>query len=153
MLTEEEKTEITAMLKRFTHKRAACVEALKIVQRCRGWVSDEIRNIAEMLDMTPEELDGVATFYSLIHKKPVGKHIVLVCDSVSCWVMGYERVLEHLSSRLGAGLGETSPDGQFTLLPVACLGACDHAPAMMIDDDLYTDLNPGKIDEILRNYQ
>jgi NADH-quinone oxidoreductase subunit E len=153
MLTEKERTEILAELQHFAHKPAACVEALRIVQRHRGWVSEEIEDIAELLDMTPDELDAVATFYSLIFRKPVGKHIILVCDSVSCWVMDYERILKHLNARLGIGLGETSADKQFTLLPVACLGACDHAPAMMIDDQLYTDLTPEKIDEILKTYR
>jgi len=103
--------------------------------------------------MTPAELDAVATFYSLIFRKPVGKHVILVCDSVSCWVMGYDKTMDHLTSRLGIRLNETSADGQFTLLPVACLGACDRAPAMMIDEMLYTDLSPEKIDEVLEEYR
>ena len=72
--------------------------------------------------------------------------MILVCDSVSCWVMGYEQVCEYLRDRLGIDLGETTADGRFTLLPVVCLGACDHAPAMMIDDELHGDLTPEKID-------
>lgn len=152
MLTDEEKEEILAGLRHFTHRQAACVEALKIVQRRRGWISGEIPEIAEMLGMTPEELDGVATFYSLIFRKPVGKHVILICDTVSCWVMGYEKIRDHLSSRLGIGLGETSGDGRFTLLPAACLGACDEAPAMMIDDELFTNLTPARVDEILNKY-
>jgi NADH-quinone oxidoreductase subunit E len=153
MLTDQERTEILAELQHFAHKPAACVEALRIVQRHRGWVSDEIKDIAELLGMTPDELDGVATFYSLIFRNPVGRHVILICDSVSCWVMRYEMLLEHLQSRLGIGIGETSADGRFTLLPVACLGVCDQAPAMMIDDNLYGDLTPEMIDEILANYR
>lgn len=154
MLTEEEKEEILRELRHYTHKQAACVEALKIVQGRDGWVSDEkIADIAGLLEMTPEELDGVATFYSLIFRKPVGKHVILVCDTISCWVMGYERILEHLSSRLAIGQGETSADGLFTLLPAACLGVCDQAPAMMIDDELYTNLTPEKVDAILQEYR
>jgi NADH-quinone oxidoreductase subunit E len=153
MLTAEEKKEIEAEFPRYEQKRAVCVEALKIVQRHRGWVSDEaLIAVAEFLEMTPAELDGVATFYNLIFRKPVGKHIILVCDSVSCWIMGYERILQHLQDRLGIALGETSADGVFTLLPIVCLGACDQAPAMMIDDELYGNLDPAKIDEILANY-
>ena len=153
MLTAEEKKEIEAEFPRYEQKRAVCVEALKVVQRHRGWVSDEaLIAVAEFLEMTPAELDGVATFYNLIFRKPVGKHIILVCDSVSCWIMGYERILQHLQDRLGIVLGETSADGVFTLLPIVCLGACDQAPAMMIDDELYGNLDPAKIDEILANY-
>jgi NADH-quinone oxidoreductase subunit E len=153
MLTAEEKKEIEAEFPRYEQKRAACVEALKIVQRHRGWVSDEtLIAVAEFLEMTPAELDGVATFYNLIFRKPVGKHIILVCDSISCWIMGYERVLQHLQDRLGIVKGETTADGVFTLLPIVCLGACDQAPAMMIDDELYGNLDPDKIDEILTKY-
>ena len=154
MLTAEEKKEIEAEFPRYERKRAVCVEALKIVQRHRGWISDEVLGeVAEFLDMTPAEVDAVGTFYNLILRKPVGKHVILVCDSVSCWIMGYERIRRHLQDRLGIGFGETSSDGVFTLLPVVCLGACDLAPAMMIDDQLYGNLDPEKIDEILSTYQ
>lgn len=153
MLTHEEREEIEKEISRYTHKQAACIEALKIVQRRRGWVSGEIEFIAEMLGMTPAEVDGVATFYNLIFRKPVGKNVILICDSVSCWIMGYDPLREHLENRLGISLGETTPDGQFTLLPAACLGTCEHAPAMMINDDLHLDLTPGKIDEILERYR
>jgi NADH-quinone oxidoreductase subunit E len=154
MLTEEEKREISAHLSHYPQKRGACIEALMVVQQRRGWVSDEsLRDVADFLDMTPDELDNVATFYNLIFRHPVGRHVILACDSVSCWVMGYDRIREHLTARLGIELGETSSDGRFTLLPNACLGTCDHAPALMIDDDLYTDLDTGKLDEILAKYQ
>jgi NADH-quinone oxidoreductase subunit E len=154
MLTAEEKKEIEAEFPRYEQKRAVSVEALKIVQRNRGWVSDDtLSDVAEFLEMTPAELDAVATFYNLIFRKPVGKHIILVCDSVSCWIMGYERIRQHLQERLGIPLGETSADGLFTLLPIVCLGACDQAPAMMVDDQLYGNLDPVKIDDILSTYR
>ncbi|MDD5169008.1 MAG: NADH-quinone oxidoreductase subunit NuoE, partial [Syntrophales bacterium] len=126
--------------------RAACVEGLKIVQRHRGWVSDEgIGELAPLLKMTPAELDAVATFYPFIFRRPVGRHVVYLCDSVSCWIMGYEGLRDHLINRLGIGMGETTPDGRFTLLPVSCIGACDHAPALMIDRDLHGELTPEKL--------
>lgn len=154
MLTEEERKEINAELADYEQKRALCIEALKIVQRHRGWVSDEsIRDIAGFLDMTPDELDNVATFYNLIFRKPVGRHVIFICDSVSCWILGYEPLRRHLTERLGIHLGGTSADGRFTMLPIQCLGACDHAPALMIDDDLYRDLSAERIDEILEQYR
>jgi NADH-quinone oxidoreductase subunit E len=153
MLSDVERREIELELRHYEHKRAACIEALKIVQRHQGWVSDEsIRDVAVMLEMTPDELDGVATFYNLIFRKPVGKHVILLCDSVSCWIMGYVRLREHLRARLGIRLGETSADGRFTLLPIVCLGTCDHAPALMIDDELYRDVDPQKLDAVLERY-
>jgi NADH-quinone oxidoreductase subunit E len=153
VLTEGERREILEDAERSGHRRAAGLGALKIVQRHRGWVSDEIlRETAKLLQMTPDELDSVATFFSLIFRKPVGRHVILVCDSVSCWVMGYDEVREHLKARIGIGLGETTADGRFTMLPIACLGACDRAPAMMVDEELYGNLTPEKIDEILAAY-
>ncbi|MGD8624153.1 MAG: NADH-quinone oxidoreductase subunit NuoE [Anaerolineae bacterium] len=154
MLTKEEKVEIQKTLARYDHQRAGCVEALKIVQEHHGWVSDEqLRDVALLLDMTPDELDAVATFYNLIFRRPVGRHVILLCDSIACWIMGYHDLLAYLTDHLGIGLGETSADGRFTLLPVPCLGTCDHAPAMMIDDELYKDLTPDRIDQILETYE
>jgi len=154
MLTEKELQEINAEMAHYPQKKAVSIDALKIVQKHRGWVSDEsIKDIAAHLDMTPDELDSVATFYNLIFRKPVGKHIIFICDSVSCWILGYEGLLEHLTARLGIGLGETTSDGQFTLLPIPCLGNCDHAPSLMIDQELYGDLDTAKIDAILNKYR
>ena len=154
MLTEKEKQEIEQEIKQFPHRSAACIEALKVVQKHRRWVSDEsIHDIAAFLTMAPEEVDNVATFYNLVFRKPVGRHVILVCDSISCWIMGYENIVSSLNKKLGIGLGETTTDGRFTLLTVPCLGTCDHAPALMIDDDLYRDLNADKLDEILKQYK
>lgn len=154
MLSEAEQRDIEAELDHYEYKRAACVEALKIVQRHRGWVSDEaLGDLAVFLDMTPAELDSVATFYNLIFRKPVGRHVILLCNSVSCWIMGSDGLHEHLGKRLDVTLGETTTDGQFTLLPISCLGTCDHAPALMIDETLYTDLDPNKVDCILERYR
>jgi len=153
MLTTEEIEEIQAEFLRYEQKRAVCIEALKIVQRRRGWVSDDaLRDLAQYLDMTADELDSVATFYNFIFRKPVGRHVILICDSVSCWIMGYDRILARLKERLGIGFGETTADGRFTLLPNVCLGACDHAPVMMIDEDLYLDVDPQMLDRILSQY-
>jgi len=154
MLTEEEKNEIDEHLKEYPTKRAACIEALKIVQHNKRWISDDsLKDIAEYLDMTTEELDNVATFYNLIFRKPVGRHVILLCDSISCWIVGYMKLYEHLNRTLGISFGETTKDDRFTILPIPCLGTCDHAPALMIDDDLHRDLNPEKLDDILKNYK
>jgi NADH-quinone oxidoreductase subunit E len=154
MLTTEEKFEIEKAISLVPLKKAAGIEALKIVQEHRRWVSDEsLRDIAEFMNMSREELDSVATFYNLIFRKPVGRHVILLCDSISCWVMGYESILEHLTKRLGVKYGETTVDGRYTLLPNCCLGTCDCAPALMIDEDLYRNLTTDKLDEILEQYK
>ena len=153
MLTEEERRDIETEIEDCECPEAASVEALQALQRRRGWISDEaIRDAAPLLGMSPEELDGIATFYSFIFRRPVGRHVIFLCDSVSCYVMGHENILDHLSQRLGIGMGETTPDSRFTLLPVSCVGLCDHAPAMLIDEDLHGDLDNAKIDEILKKY-
>ena len=154
MLTEPEQREIEEELRHYLDKRAACIEALNIVQRHHGWVSDEhLKQLAGVLGMTADELDGVATFYNLVFRKPVGRHAILLCDSVSCWIMGYEEVRRHLYENLGIRMGETTLDGRFTLLPIVCLGACDHAPAMMVDEDLHENLTPDGIDRVLDAYK
>ena len=153
-LSAEERREIEAEFPRYPTRRAVCIDALKIVQRHRGWISDEsLQDIAQLLEMSLDELDGVATFYNLLYRKPVGRHVVLLCDSVSCWIMGYEKLRERLCSKLGARLGETTADGRFTLLPIVCLGTCDHAPAMMVDEDLHRDLDPDGAEKALENYK
>jgi len=154
MLTDQEIEEIEQELFKYAQKRAVGPEALKIVQRHRGWISDEsLNDIARLLEMTDEELDSVATCYNLIFRRPVGKHVILMCDCVSCWIMGYENLFNHLKQRLGVGFGQTTSDGRFTLLPIACLGACDKAPAMMVDDQLYVELDVSKLNEILDRYE
>jgi NADH-quinone oxidoreductase subunit E len=150
MLTDQERAEIEGHVACYLHRRAAAPEALGVVQAHRGWVSDEaLADVADVLAMTTTELESLATAYTMIFRRPVGRHVILLCDSVSCWVMGYEKLLEHLRTRWGVGSGETTADERFTLLPTACLGACDHAPALMIDGVLYGDLTVEKLDRIL----
>jgi len=154
MLTQEEIKEIDKAISIVPYKKAASVEALKVVQGHRKYVSDEnLKDVAAYLDMSAEELDSVATFYNLIFRKPVGRHIILLCDSISCWVMGYENIKEQLTAKLKIGYGETTMDGKFTLLPNPCLGTCDCAPALMIDKDLYRNLTIEQLDEILNKYE
>jgi NADH-quinone oxidoreductase subunit E len=150
MLTAEEQREIAEEQRRYPDRRAACVEALKIMQRTRGWISDgSLRELAEHLGMTADELDSVATFYNMIFRRPVGRHVIFLCDSVSCWIMGFEALRAQLKQELNVDFGETSEDQQYTLLPVACLGACDHAPALLLDGELHGDMNAQKLDALV----
>jgi NADH-quinone oxidoreductase subunit E len=154
MLSGEERKEIEMKLADYPDKQAMSIESMLIVQRHRGWVSEEsMRDLSELLGLSVADLDGVATFYNLIRRKPVGRHVALLCDSVSCWIMGCERVRDRLCSSLGTPLGGTTADGRFTLLPIVCLGACDHAPAMMIDGKLHEDLDEQRIEEVLVQYE
>jgi NADH-quinone oxidoreductase subunit E len=154
MLSDREREDILRELAGAPSGSSACAEALGIVQRERGWVSDEaVRDLSDILGLTPEEIDGIATFYDRIYRRPVGAHVVLLCDGVSCWVMGCEGIKAHIEERLGVRLGETTGDGVFTFLPAGCLGACDMAPAMMVDGELYGNLTDDKVDEILLRYR
>lgn len=154
MLSEEEKQQIDEEVAAVPLRRSACIDALKIVQRVRGWVDDgAVRDVAAHLDMSPDEVDSIATFYNLIHRRPVGRHVIHVCDSVSCWILGYDSLRAALERRLGVGMGGTTPDQRFTLLPIQCLGACDHAPVLMVDDDTHRDVADDDVDGILERYE
>jgi NADH-quinone oxidoreductase subunit E len=153
MLTDKEKEEIHEEIKLYPYPGAACIDVLKIVQQHRGWISDEaVEDIAAELEISVEEVESVATFYTRIYRRPVGRNVILVCDSISCMVMDYKSVYNHLSEKLSIRFGETTPDGRFTLLPVTCLGDCDHSPALMINNDLYNNMSISRIDEILEKY-
>src|SRR3954464_11689808 len=153
MLSEIEIQEIDHEVTLVPHKKAAVIEALKIVQKQRGWISDDsVEAIAAYLEMSAAEVDSVATFYNLIFRKPVGRHIILLCDSISCYVMGYQKIYEGLQQHLNIRFGQTTTDDRFTLLPNACLGCCDRAPALMIDNDLYADLQLDELEGILQQY-
>jgi NADH-quinone oxidoreductase subunit E len=154
MLTDEVKQEIESHIHEPQHRAAACTEALRIVQRHKGWIDDQsIRDIAAYLGMSTHELDSVATFFNLIHRRPVGRHVIRLCASVSCWVMGYDALRDALLKHLDTAMGQTTPDGRFTVLPNQCLGCCDHAPALMIDRDLHRDVSIGKLAELLGPYR
>lgn len=153
MLSVIEIEQITHEMQQVPVKKAACIEALKIVQGQRRWVSDEsVADIAALLEMSTAEVDSVATFYNLIFRRPVGRHVILLCDSISCYVMGYTEIKQQLMTLLQISYGQTTADERFTLLPNACLGTCDHAPALMIDNDLYRDLKTDTLSQILDQY-
>ena len=153
-LSDAEVQEIEHEMELYPDKQAVGLEALKIVQKHQGWVSDEsMQAISKFLEIPISDLESVATFFNLVYRQPVGENVILFCNSVSCWVMGCESIRSHINERLGVDFGETSEDGKFTFLPVPCLGDCDKAPVMMVGDDLHRNLTDGKIDEIISNYR
>lgn len=153
-LTPEEIHEIEHEKTHYPYAQAVGLEALKIVQKYQGWVSDEsLLAVAEYLDIAPDELEGVATFFNMIFRRPVGKHVILLCDSVACWMLGCDALNTHFKKTLGIDYGETTKDGLFTLIPVPCLGACDKAPVMMVGRATYRNLTTDKIDKIIAHYK
>lgn len=154
VLSDAEVAAIEAEATHLPNRESAAIEALQIVQAHRGWVSDASLNaIAAQLGMSPAQLDSIATFYNLIFRQPVGRHVIMACDSVSCFVMGSDGVRDALVERLGIQPGQTTGDDRFTLLPIVCLGACDHAPTIMIDDELIGDVQPDGLDAILERFE
>jgi NADH-quinone oxidoreductase subunit E len=153
VLSDKEKHEIEHELEHYPDGRAASIGALKIVQQHRGWVSDEaIPVIAAAIGISAADLEGVATFYSLIFRRPVGRHVIKLCDSISCFLTGYGDVKSALETKLGIQFGETTADDRFTLIPICCLGACDRGPTLMIDDTLHGNVTPHSLDQILEGY-
>ncbi len=153
-LTEAEIAEIEHEKALYPDNKAVGLEALKIVQKHQGWVSDEsLSAIANYLDISVADLEGVATFFNLIYRQPVGKNVILFCNSVSCWIMGCEGARSHINETLGVDFGETTEDGEFTFIPVPCLGDCDRAPVMMVGDDLHRNLTNEKINQIVAQYR
>ncbi len=149
-LTAADRDRLDEIRAHYPDGRAASISVMKWMQRQHGYISDEsLRNAAAYLSLPTADLEGLATFYNLLFRKPVGRNVIKVCDSVSCWMCGYEDIKTHLQERLGIGFGETTPDGEFTLLPVVCLGDCDNAPVMMVNEDLAQRLTPARVDEVL----
>ncbi len=149
-LREAEKAAIERAAAEFPVRRSALIPALRIVQESRGCVDREaMRDIATAFDLHPMEVEEVATFYTMINTRPVGKYLIQVCRSISCFIMGANPLLRHLEAKLGIGIGETTKDGKFTLMAVECLGSCGTAPVMQLNEDYHENLTPERVDEIL----
>ncbi len=131
--------------------REAAVEVMKELQRHYGWLTDEaLTEAAQLLGLTPVQVEELATFYEMIYRRPVGKRVVHVCDSISCWAMGGESLLQQLAAHLGIEVGGTTGEGMFTLLPCCCLGNCGESPTMMVGDNIYGGLTLEKALAVLQ---
>ncbi len=150
MLPEELLEHLQKRIAETDHPRELSVDIMFALQNYYDYLSDEaLEEGARLLDITPLELEELATFYDFIYREPVGKFVIHICDGVVCWMNGYGSVVNYLSQKLGIKPGETTVDGLFTILPTACLGYCDLSPAMLINGRAYGPLTPEKIDDIL----
>jgi NADH-quinone oxidoreductase subunit E len=150
MVPRELRESLREMIAGTEHPRELAIDVMFVLQDHYGYLSDEaVEEAATLLELSPLELEEIATFYTFLFREPVGRYVIHVCDSVVCWMQGEESIGEHLSRKLGIGMGETTPDGLFTLLPVCCIGYCDRAPAILINRKVYGELTPEKIDKIL----
>ena len=139
-LTPERRAQLDEILTKYPpdRKRSAVLAALYLVQEQQGYLTGSaMRHIAPLLDLTPAEVEDVATYYVMFYKEKVGKYVLQVCRTLSCALNGAELVTEALSEKLGIGVGETDPTGMFTLLEFECLGACDRAPVVMVNNELW----------------
>jgi NADH-quinone oxidoreductase subunit E len=150
MLSQKERHRLQEELAKEEHPRERVIDVLYAAQKSYGYLSDEaLHEVAELMSMTPLEVEEIATFYDFIYREPVGRYVIHVCDGTVCWNLGHESVMNYLSQKLKISVGETTPDGLFTLLPVTCIGYCEYAPAMLVNGRLHGPLTPETIDDIL----
>jgi NADH-quinone oxidoreductase subunit E len=148
--SEENLKEFNRLLTRYPDREAVILPSLHLVQQQYGNVTNEgIEYVAGLLGLSAARIEGVATFYTMYNRKPVGKYHVQICRNIACSLLGAEHLIDHVSGKLGVKPGQTTPDGKFTLAKVECLGACGTAPVMMVNDDYYENLTAAKIDSIL----
>jgi len=150
MISEETKKRFDELVTRYPEKRSALIPMLHEVQAEVGYLSPEaIEWVAGFLGLSPADVMSVASFYDMLHLEPVGKHVIYVCQNLSCSLLGAERLIRHLENRLGVRMGETSPDGLITLKRMECLASCGTAPAIQIDGIFYERMTTQKLDELL----
>ncbi|HEY3331609.1 MAG TPA: NADH-quinone oxidoreductase subunit NuoE [Capsulimonadaceae bacterium] len=151
MFTAEAKEQLDNIIKKYPTKKAALLPALWLAQeQYGGWLpADAMREVAGYLELPPAEVEGVATFYTMYNKEPIGKHHIEVCHNIACMVRGSDDIIDYIGAKLGIEKGATTADGKFTLNGAECLGACANAPCMMIKDKYYEDLTPAKVDAII----
>ena len=149
-LSERAVTRIRELMKRYPHKQSALLPALFVAQADHGYVTHgAMREIAGLLEVSPADVEGVATFYTMFAKRPVGEYVLQVCTTLSCALCGGVSMLKHLEKTLGIHAGETTPDGKFTLLPVECLASCGTAPMMQVNDLFVERLTLERVDELI----
>jgi NADH-quinone oxidoreductase subunit E len=148
--SEKLKRKISEILPKSQTNQAALIPVLHEVQKEYGWLSTEsMTETAEILGIPPSQVQNVATFYTMFFTRPVGKHIIWQCGTLSCALRGAEHVEHYLSEKLGIKVGETTPDGRITLLGAECLASCGTAPVILVDDELHENLTREKIDQVI----
>ncbi len=156
MLTEKMIEQIQALQDKYPDKRSLVMGALWEVQRTRGWklTQEDLEDIAELLDISPVEVQAVASFYTMYNVvEPMGRYHIQVCQNISCTLLDAEHIIEYLENKLGIKPGETTEDKKFSLTTVECLGSCGTAPMMQINDDYYENLTVERANEILKTFK
>lgn len=149
-LSQKSMESFSKILKKYPSKEAALLPALYLAQAEFGYISKECMDyIAQLLELPPTRVYAVTSFYTMYNRKPVGKYHIQICTNLSCSLMGAEEIVRQIEKKLNIRIGETSPDGKFTLSSVECLGSCGTAPMMQVNDLYYENLTPEKIDQVL----
>lgn len=149
-ISEKTKQAILKLQTKYPEKRSALIPALHLAQADAGYLPEEVQNeVAELFDINPNEVNAVVSFYDMFFERPVGKHIIHVCKNASCMLRGADGVLRKMCDKLGIDPNGTSEDGQFTVIPSECLGACDRAPMMLVDDRVVGPVNEEMVDSII----
>lgn len=150
ILSDKAKNTILALQEKYPEKRSALIPALHVAQAEVGYLPKEIQEqVAALFDIDPNEVNSVVTFYDMFFEEPVGKHIIHVCKNVSCMLRGGDEVLSGLCRRLNIKAGDTTVDGEFTVIPSECLAACDRAPMMIVDDTVVGPVKQENLDQII----
>lgn len=150
MLTQETQNAILELQKKYPSKRSALIPALHLAQAEVGYLPRETQNeVARLFGIDPNEVNAVVTFYDMFFEEPCGKHILHVCKNVSCMLRGSDELLQKLCQKLQVAPHGTTADGEFTVIPSECLGACDRAPMMLADEKVVGPIKEGDLDKIL----
>jgi NADH-quinone oxidoreductase subunit E len=149
-LSDKAKKQIRDLLQTYETNQSALIPALHVAQGDQGWLSEETqREVAELLELSAQEVRGVVSFYTMFLQKPAGKYLLQVCRNLSCSLRGGHRLTKQIEDKLQIKQGETTTDGKFTLIEVECLGSCGTAPVMMVNDAYVEDLTPQALEKML----
>jgi NADH-quinone oxidoreductase E subunit len=150
----EELEKIESLKKRYPESQAAIMPVLWMAQKKFGWLSkDVMKYVADVLGLSFAHVEGVATFYTMYFKKPMGKYHIQVCTNVSCMLNEGEEIFNHVAEKLSIGHNEVSEDGRFSLEEVECMGACGGAPMIAINEDYYENVDIDRVDELINSLQ
>jgi len=150
MISEQAKQRMRDLAARYPVARSAVMPALHMVQQEEGYITDEgLQAVAEALNMTTDDVESVATFYTMYYQQPKGKKVIKVCNSISCYLRNCDALIEHFQQRLGIKPGETTPDGKYTLMTVECLASCTTAPALQVNDEFVENVTIESADALL----
>ena len=150
ILTEESVVRIKEKAARYPRRKSAILPAITVAYRQVGHLNDDVyREISKIIKVSALEIAEAATFYTMFPKKPVGKYLIQVCHNISCALLGADSLVGYLEEKLEIKKGETTADGQFTIITVECLGSCATAPMMQVNQDYYENLTREKVDKIL----